>query len=265
MEVTTFRLSLESAINLTLFTPLKKVYFFYLTSNKESYRNLYRLLGFFPRKIKLYDQAFIHNSNSKQISGFRTKSNNERLEFLGDAVLDLIIAELLFKRFPFQGEGFLTEMRSKVVSRKKLSQIAYDMGLHEFLMLDPSLKRNKTALRGIAGNALEALIGAVYLDKGYFFTRKFVKKKIVVPHLDFEHLKEVNDNYKSLLNQYAQKEKRNLEFRVIEQNDSNRLKMYTIGVFIDDEEIARAQGKSKKVAEQLASEKSYTLLGLEES
>ena len=116
-----------------------------------------------PSKLKLYKQAFQHNSVSQTIH------NNERLEYLGDAVLDLVIAELLFKKYPFQGEGFLTDMRSKSVSRKQLSTIAMDMGLQNLLLFDNSIRRNKMAIRGIAGNALEALVGAIYLDKGYKF------------------------------------------------------------------------------------------------
>ncbi len=241
---------------------ITKLYYCSFSRNKELYRNLYRLLGYCPNNIKLYKQAFLHNSTSQRIKGFKAKHNNERLEYLGDAVLDLIIAELLFKKFPFQGEGFLTEMRSKAVSRKKLSQIAYDMGIHEHLVFDSSLRKNKAALRGISGNALEALIGSIYLDKGYRFTRKFIKTKIVIPHLDFEHLKDVTENFKSLLNQYSQKEKKQLEFKVLEENGNNKQKMYTIGVYIDGEEIATGRGKSKKVAEQIASEKTCEHLGL---
>ena len=241
---------------------IKKIYYCNFSSNKQFYLNLYRLLGYCPRNLKLYKQAFLHNSTAAKIDGLKTKNNNERLEYLGDAVLDLIIAELLFKKFPFQGEGFLTEMRSKAVSRKKLSQIAYDMGIHEHLLFDKSISKNHTAIRGISGNALEALIGSIYLDKGYRFTRHYIKHKIVIPHLDFEHLKDVTENFKSLLNQYAQKERKDLEFKVLEHNDKNKMKMYTIGVFIDGEEIATGRGKSKKVAEQIASEKTCEILSL---
>ncbi len=241
---------------------IKKLYYCNFSTDKLFYKNLYHLLGYCPNKIGLYRQALIHNSTAEKLSGLKTKNNNERLEFLGDAVLDVIIAELLFKKFPFQGEGFLTEMRSKAVSRKRLSKIAFDMGIQEHLVFDKSIRKNYAALRGISGNALEALIGAIYLDKGYKFTRRFIKHKIVRPHLDFEHLKDVTENFKSLLNQYAQKERKDLQFKVIQQNDQNKLKMYSIGVYLDGEEIAKARGKSKKVAEQLASEKTCQILGL---
>jgi ribonuclease-3 len=210
----------------------------------------------------LYKQAFMHNSISKNVTGLKAKNNNERLEYLGDAVWDLVIAELLFKKYPFQGEGFLTEMRSKSVSRKKLSEIAFDMGLEEHLKFDKSIRRNHAAVRGIAGNALEALIGAIYLDKGYKFTKRFIRKKIVGIHLDFDELKNKIENFKSLLNQYAQKEKKELEFKVLNNAEDKNIKTYIIGVFIDGEEVAKGRGKSKKVAEQLASEKTCEILKL---
>lgn len=215
---------------------------------------MYRLLGYFPTNVKIYKQAFIHNSTAENIRELRIKNSNERLEYLGDAVLGVIIAEILFKRFPFQGEGFLTEMRSKSVSRKKLSEIAHRMGIHQYLDLDPSVKKNKLALKGISGNALEALIGAVYLDKGYSYTKKFVERKIVIPYLDFEHLKDHTENFKSILNQWAQKERKTLEFKVIDEQGKNHSKLYTIAVVIDEKELGVAQGKTKKHAEQLASE-----------
>ena len=241
---------------------IKKLVYSNLSPNKSFYSNLYQLLGYFPANISLYKQALIHNSTTTQIEGIKTKKNNERLEYLGDAVLDSIIAEYLFKKFPFQGEGFLTEMRAKAVSRKRLSQIALDIGLHEYLIFDKAIKRNRTALRGIAGNALEAVIGAVYLDKGYKFTKRFVHKRIILPHLDFDNLKNTTENFKSLLNQHSQKTRKPLEFVVLENNESNPQKMYTIGVMLEGTEIAKARGKSKKVAEQLASEKACTILEL---
>ncbi len=231
-----------------------KFYFLNFSSEKTFYKNIYRLVGYFPKNIKLYQQAFIHNSNAETIKGLRTKNSNERLEYLGDAVLGVIIAELLFKKFPFKGEGFLTEMRSKSVSRKKLSEIASKMGIQQHLSLDPSVKRNKLAVKGISGNALEALIGAVYLDRGYAYTKRFVERRIVIPYLDFEQLKELTENFKSILNQWTQRERKSLEFKVMDEQGKNHSKVYTIAVLIDNEEFGVAQGKTKKHAEQLASE-----------
>lgn len=242
---------------------IQKIYFTQFSKNRQYYKKLYRLLGYCPKKIKLYQQAFLHNSTSRKLQGIDIKNNNERLEYLGDAVLDLIIAELLFKKFPFQGEGFLTEMRSKSVSRKMLAEIAFNMGLHEHIIFDRSISKNPTAVRGIAGNALEALIGAIYLDKGHAFTKRFIQRKIVAPHLDFDELKDITVNFKSLLNQYAQKEKKELDFKVLNAEEEKKIKVYIIGVIIDGVEITKARGKSKKVAEQLASEKACEILNLQ--
>ncbi len=224
---------------------------------------LYRVLGYCPSNIGIYRQAFLHNSVAQIKEGIPTKLNNERLEFLGDAILDAIIAEMLFKKFPFRGEGFLTEMRSKSVSRKKLAQIAIDMGLPNLLVFDQAISKNQTAIRTIGGNALEALIGAIYLDKGYDFTHQFIRTKIIGVHLDFDELKDVTENFKSLLNQYAQKEKKELEYRILNTEPESKIRTYIIGVHFDGSEIAKARAKSKKVAEQLASEKACQVLHLQ--
>lgn len=219
-------------------------------------------MGYCPYNIKLYQQAFLHNSHAVKIPGIKDSANNERLEYLGDAVLDLIIAELLFKKFPFKGEGFLTEMRSKSVSRKMLSTIAFNMGIQDHLVYSQSINKNQAAVRGMAGNALEALVGAVYLDGGYTFAKQFVKQKIVDPYLDFDELKDITVNFKSLLNQYAQKEKKELEFKILNPETEKKIKTYSIALCIDGDEISTARGKSKKVAEQIASEKACGILKL---
>lgn len=235
---------------------LKLYYTSSISKDSDFYKKLYILLGYCPSKLKLYKQAFQHNSVSQTIH------NNERLEYLGDAVLDLVIAELLFKKYPFQGEGFLTDMRSKSVSRKQLSTIAMDMGLQNLLLFDNSIRRNKMAIRGIAGNALEALVGAIYLDKGYKFTLNYIQHKIVGKFLDFDELKSTTVNFKSVLNQYAQKNKKELEFRVLNEEEDQKIKNYNIGVMIDNEQVSVGRGLSKKVAEQIASEKACDILGL---
>ena len=247
---------------MSIFSSFTNLYYLYFSKHSDAYKKLIEILGYCPRNIKLYKQAFLHNSHSFKVSGESNKSNNERLEYLGDAVLDLIIAELLFKKFPYKGEGFLTEMRSKSVSRKMLSSIAFNMGIQDHLIFNKSIKKNHAAVRGMAGNALEALVGAVYLDRGYSFTKKFVKRKIVKPYLDFDQLKDITVNFKSLLNQYAQKEKKELVFKVLNPADEKKIRTYSIAVCIDGEEISKARGKSKKVAEQIASEKACELLKL---
>lgn len=223
---------------------------------------MYALLGFFPRNMKLYEQAFIHNSNAKNLEGLQTRNSNERLEFLGDAVLGVVMADLLFRKYPFKGEGFLTEMRSKMVSRKKLSELAEKMGIHQHLSLNRSIQRNDSALRGISGNALEALIGAVYLDRGYAFTKLFVERRIVKTYMDLEQLKDHTDNFKSVLNQWCQKNGKTLRFKVIAETGRNHNRNYTIAATIDNKEHGRADGRSKKQAEQLASEIACQNMGI---
>tara|TARA_B110000967_G_scaffold105304_1_gene108011 strand:+ start:5204 stop:5962 length:759 start_codon:yes stop_codon:yes gene_type:complete len=247
---------------MTVLHSFSKFYYLYFSKHSKSYKKLVQILGYCPYNIRLYQQAFLHNSHSANIPGIKNSANNERLEYLGDAVLDLIIAELLFKKFPFKGEGFLTEMRSKSVSRKMLSTIAFSMGLQDHLVYSKSISKNQAAVQGMAGNALEALIGAVYLDGGYTFAKRFVKQKIVNPYLDFDELKDITVNFKSLLNQYAQKEKKELDFKVLNPESEKKIKTYSIAVCLDGVEISTARGKSKKVAEQIASEKACVILKL---
>jgi len=247
---------------MTVLHSFTRIYYLYFSKKSKSYKKLVTVLGYCPRNIRLYQQAFLHNSHSEKIPGIQESANNERLEYLGDAVIDLIIAELLFKKFPFKGEGFLTEMRSKSVSRQMLSTIAFNMGLQDHLVFSKSIRKNHSAVRGMAGNALEALIGAIYLDRGYAFTKRFVKQKIVTPYLDFDELKDITVNFKSLLNQYAQKEKKELEFKVLNPESEKKITTYSIAVCIDGIEISTARGKSKKVAQQIASEKACELLKL---
>ena len=247
---------------MTVLHSITNIYYLNFSGKSKSYKKIVQVLGYCPRNLRLYQQAFLHNSHTSKISGIQERANNERLEYLGDAVLDLIIAELLFKKFPYKGEGFLTEMRSKSVSRKMLSSIAFNMGLQDHLIFSKAISKNQTAVRGMAGNALEALVGAIYLDRGYKFTKRFVKRKIVKPYLDFDELKDITVNFKSLLNQYAQKEKKELDFKILNPESENKIKTYSIAVCIDGTEISTARGKSKKVAEQIASEKACEILKL---
>lgn len=242
---------------------LIKIYYIRFSKHPKFYQALYRLLGYCPRKICLYRQAFVHNSASEVVDNHL--HSNERLEYLGDAVLDLAIAELLYKKYPYQGEGFLTEMRSKSVSRKRLSEIATHMGLQELLFFDSSIKKNHSAIRGLSGNALEALIGAIYLDRGYLYALKYVKTRILGVYLDFDELKKTTENFKSILNQFAQKEKKSLEFKVLNEEEDSKIKVYRIAVVLDGEDIAIGRGKSKKIAQQLASEKACKLLNIQEN
>jgi len=185
-----------------------------------------------------------------------TKTSNERLEFLGDALLNAIVAEHLFRRFPYKDEGFLTKMRSKVVSRNHLNGIAIKMGLQDMLTKDSG----GYAGNSIYGNALEALIGAIYLDTSYKRAKNFILKRIFVLYVDMDELENTETDFKSKLIEWAQKEKKSVEFRVMEEARYADDKTFLIGLFIDHELKAEASHYSKKRAEQMAAEKTWTAL-----
>ncbi len=184
------------------------------------------------------------------------KTSNERLEFLGDALLNVIVAEHLFRRFPYKDEGFLTKMRSKVVSRNHLNSIATKMGLQDLLNKDSGGYSGSS----IYGNALEALIGSIYIDKGFSRTKEFIVDRLFVLYVDLNELENTETDFKSKLIEWAQKEKRSIEFRVMEEARFAENKTFSIGVFIDNIIQAQANHYSKKRAEQIVSEKAYNAL-----
>jgi ribonuclease-3 len=245
-----------------LFHHVRQFYLLNFSKKKSEYRKLKRLTGYVPFNIDLFNRAFRHNSASKKVPNTNIKNSNERLEYLGDAVLDVIIAEELFRKFPNHGEGFLTEMRSKVVSRKQLSTLAQHMGLTDLLKMSNSLRHNPKAMQNVAGNALEALIGAIYLDKGYKRTRKMVLKKMIKPYIDFDELKTSNDNFKSVLYHFAQRNKQKLEFKVVKEEGSAHRKNYMVAAMLDGKKISTGSGFSKKNAEQRAAEKACDELNI---
>lgn len=220
------------------------ILFIPFSKDKALYYSLRNLIGFFPRNLAVYKLAFSHRSIAKESpQGYRM--SNERLEYLGDAVLGAVVADLLFKKFPYRDEGFLTEMRSRIVSRDSLKQIAYKMGINNMVQ-----NADTFTSRSIYGDALEALIGAVYIDRGYIKAQKFVLQRIVYVHIDLEE-KELNDtNYKSRLINHAQKEKHELLFELVEENPYN--KQFTMRIMYNGEELSRAIDYSKKRAEQTA-------------
>jgi ribonuclease-3 len=186
--------------------------------------------------------------------------DNERLEFLGDAVLDLIIAEILFVKFPYQGEGFLTEMRSKMVSRDKLGKLSNKMGLVSLIEYDRQITLRPMQLDTMGGNALEALIGAIYLDKGYKKVSKFVRDRIVEAHFDFRELQDSEISYKAKLIEWAQKSKAKLYFKLEKEFKKGKNIYYEIQLVIDEKVIASDTNFSKKKAEELAAEKGWKLM-----
>ncbi|MBO9618239.1 MAG: ribonuclease III [Niabella sp.] len=222
------------------------------TALKKQLRNI---LGFTPDNMSLYKTALTHRSLKENVD-----ENNERLEYLGDAVLSALIADYLYKRYPYQGEGFLTEMRSKMVNRQQLNEVALKMNLKKianFNKLDHTLRGSH-----IFGNTLEALVGAIYLDIGYKKTCKWVYDYIISPHMFMEELELREINHKNKLYGWANKLGKTLEFATIEEKLENGRRLFTIGAVVDGEIIARGKAFNKKDASQIAASLAVSSLGI---
>lgn len=220
---------------------------FYSKKERDFRKQLRNVLGFSPTKIQLYKTALSHRSVREGAD-----ENNERLEFLGDAILSTIVAHYLFMRYPYKEEGFLTEMRSKMVNRNQLNDIALKIGLKKitvFNRFDNSLKISQ-----IFGNTLEALVGAVYLDRGYDQTQQWVTRQIINPHLYMQDLENLDINQKNKLYGWANKNGKNLEFETLEEKIENGRRLFTIAAKIDGEIIAEAKAFNKKDASQVAAQ-----------
>jgi ribonuclease III len=222
---------------------------------KEFKKQLRNVLGFSPVDISLYQTALSHRSVREGAD-----ENNERLEFLGDAVLSSIIAHYLFRKYPYKGEGFLTEMRSKMVNRQKLNEIALKMGLKKITFYNKF--DNALKISQIFGNTLEALIGAVYLDKGYKKTQQWVEKYIIFPHLFTDDLEGIEINIKNKLYGWANKNGKLLAFDTMDEKVENGRRLFTIAAMVDGEVIAQAKGYNKKDASQVAAQLAVEKLGL---
>jgi ribonuclease III len=224
-------------------------------SEKAFKLQLSYVLGFAPGKLDLYKTALSHRSVREG-----TDENNERLEFLGDAILSSIVANYLFKKYPYKDEGFLTEMRSKMVNRNKLNDIALKIGLKKITFYnkyDNSLKVSQ-----IFGNTLEALIGAVYLDKGYLRTQKWVTSHIINQHHDMDDLESLEINLKNRLYGWANKNGKVLDFETLHEKLENGRKLFTIGAMIDGKLVAQAKAFNKKDASEAAAQKAIEKLGI---
>jgi ribonuclease III len=218
-------------------------------SDKKLAQKIHNLTGIKPNNISLYQQALRHSSVAVEIKE-GVKNSNERLEYLGDAVLGIIVAEYLFKMYPFKGEGFLTKMRSRIVNRAMLNQLATKIGLNELISSD--LKGNRAG--SIYGDAFEALIGAIYLDKGFLPTRKFFIERILKLHISIDEIEQTDTDYKSRLLNWGQQEKKKISFDVIDEKGPPHNKLYTVQVMIDGKAFKTFQHHSKRRAEQLAAQ-----------
>jgi ribonuclease-3 len=222
------------------------------SSFKKELRNI---LGFRPNNISLYKTALTHRSVREGAD-----ENNERLEYLGDAVLSAMIADYLFKRYPYREEGFLTEMRSKMVNRQQLNEIAIRMGLKKitlFNKMDGSLKVSQ-----IFGNTLEALVGAMYLDSGYKKTSKWVLEHVIQPHMFMDDLENLEINHKNKLYGWANKNGKVLEFETLNEKLENGRRLFTIAAVVDGNAIAEAKAFNKKDASQIAAQIAVEKLGI---
>ncbi len=211
------------------------------------------IFGFKPGNIFLYELAFLHKSKAVEIKKGIRKSN-ERLEYLGDAILGAIVADYIFKKFPYEEEGFLTEMRSKIVSRENLNKLSKKLGFINFIKQDKYVCSHH---KSIDGDAFEAFIGAIYLDKGYIFTKNIVVNRIINCHLDIEELRQTEVNYKSRIIEWAQKEKKNAEFKVVDEIGNGYGKYYIVDLYIESDKIATGKDHSIKKAEQIAAENAF--------
>ncbi len=224
--------------------------------SEKQLRQSFRLItGRAPINLALYKQAMRHSSvASTNDQGI--KNSYERLEYLGDAILGMIVAEYLYSKYPFKEEGFLTEIRAKIVNRESLNRLGQKIGLKELVQYN----LNSRAHRSVFGDCMEALIGAVYLDHGFNFCKRFVIKRLIKPHYDLEELVSKTTNFKSRLLEWSQKENKDLRFEIIDEED----RRFTAQVFLNDEPMEKGYGFSKKKAEQDAAQKTYEQLNLGE-
>ncbi|XZF13371.1 ribonuclease III [Chitinophagaceae bacterium MMS25-I14] len=225
------------------------------SANRPLLLQLEHMLGFIPDHLQYYQLALMHRSKNEEMA-----QNNERLEFLGDAMLGAIVAEYLFKKYPAQPEGYLTEMRSRIVRRETLNNVALRMGLHKMVQYnqnDRGLSRSH-----IFGNALEALIGAVYLDQGFIKTRKFILQQIIRPYVDIELIESTDTNYKNKLLSWAQRNNHLLSFDTVEEKMEGSRKLFTIAIILDGEQVTTGTGYNKKEAGQVAAQKALEALNI---
>lgn len=227
-------------------------------SDKKLVAAIQTIAGFTPKNLELYRLATRHSSIAPE-NGQGFKESNERLEYLGDAILGAAVADFLFKKFPYKNEGFLTEIRSRIVNRESLNLLARKIGVSGIVQFD---QKNTQLQQVILGNTLEAIVGAVYLDKGYLRCKKFVINKLIVPHFDIEELVTSQSNFKSKIIEWGQREGKEVRFEILGVKKGKVHKEFTAQVFIDQEPAGTGYGNSKKKAEQDAAFKTCEKLNL---
>ena len=217
--------------------------------DKESYLCFYRMLGFYPRNIRIYEQALLHKSSSVKSDKGRLL-NNERLEFLGDAILDAVVGDIVYQKFEGKREGFLTNTRSKIVSRESLNHVAEQIGLVKLIKFNTRQSAHNSYM---GGNAFEALVGAIYLDRGYDYCKYFMEHRIIGQYLNLEKLSRKEVNFKSKLIEWTQKNKVVIAFELVSQTlDEFNSPVFETEILIEGIPACKGKGYSKKESQQIA-------------
>ena len=233
-----------------LFKQLHKRIRLFRNKGKEPYLSLSKILGFYPDDLQLYELALLHKSSSVETDDGKW-INNERLEFLGDGILDGVVADIVYKRYPNKREGFMTNARSKLVQRETMNKVAVKLGLDQMVVYSTKIVSHNNHMYG---NALEALIGAIYLDQGYDVCYKFIKEEMLEKHVDIEALVRKEINFKSSLIEWSQKNKIDISFDLIESfTDHDGNPVFQTAITLNDEQIGVGIGYSKKESQQAAS------------
>lgn len=240
---------------------MKKILYRFFKNSRSNddgifFKALEKILGFKPKDVSIYEKAFTHRSSNK-MDHDGNAVNYERLEFLGDAMLSAVIAAHLFRKAPAGDEGYLTKMRSKIVSREHLNELGRDFHLIDFI---ESKVPTTHFGENIHGNVFEALIGAIYLDSGYYYCEQFIQNKVIVPYVDISKLEGKVISYKSLVIEWCQKEKKIFNYDVYDDNSITGERLFGVKLTINDKIIAKARATSKKKAEEKASQRAYFAL-----
>jgi len=217
------------------------------------YVEIKTLLGFKPHDISYYHKAFIHRS-TQELDNLGNSKNYERLEFLGDAMLDAVIAAYLFEKVPSGNEGYLTQMRSKIVSREHLNELGKELNLIRFVK--SNVAKSKFG-ENINGNVFEALIGAIYLDRGYKYCEKFINKIVIKPYVDIPKLEGKVTSYKSLFIEWCQKEKNDFKFDIYDDTGNDSIRHFSVRLYLNGKIVAKGRSTSKKKAEEIAAKRGY--------
>ena len=228
----------------------------FFRKEKEPYFRFYKILGFYPHNIEIYKQALLHKSSSVKTQG--RLINNERLEFLGDAILDAVVADIVYKKFEGKREGFLTNTRSKIVQRETLNNIAINIGLDKLIKYSSKQSSHNSYM---SGNAFEALVGAIYLDRGYKACMKFMEKRIIGQYINLEKISRKEVNFKSKLIEWSQKNKFEIEFRLVGQtSDESQNPIFETQILVENISAGTGKGYSKKESQQEAAHATMTMI-----